>query len=75
MSYRERKVVIASYSPPKTEEAVKQLVNNNLSTSEPPPKPKRYNSYSSNINSTKFPYPNYISKNFDDINFNVNKNY
>lgn len=79
MNYNEKKIIIASYSPPNksspnlgNDNENKQM-NNNSSSAEsiPPPKPKRYNLSANNIN-VKFQYPNYVTKNCDDINYSLN---
>jgi hypothetical protein len=63
MNYKERKVLIATYSPSKTVEETLIIDNE----PPPPPKPKRINSSVNN----KFQYPNYVTKNLNDLTLNV----
>jgi hypothetical protein len=69
MNYKEKKILIAPSSP-------KIIRNSNIeinNESVPPPKPKRLNSSANNLN-IKFQYPNYITKNFEDMNHSLNVN-
>ena len=69
MNYKERKILIATSSP-----KIITTEINNESTTVPPPKPKRFNSSANNLN-IKFQYPNYITKNFEDMNHSLNVNF